>query len=84
MKFTVVYAPEAERQLMELWLDAAARRAVTAAADAIDEILASNPIEIGESRPEGMRILFVEPLAVIFRVQVEDRIVIVTEVWRFR
>ncbi len=84
MKFTVVYAPEAERRLIELWLDSAARRAVTAAADVIDEILASNPMEVGESRPEGMRILFMEPLAVIFRVQGEDRKVIVTEVWRFR
>ena len=50
MNYTVVWAPAAERELMEHWLAAADRAALTAAADEIDQRLANSPADEGESR----------------------------------
>jgi plasmid stabilization system protein ParE len=84
MRYTVVWKPEAQRRLANLWLNAADRRAVTAAADAIDKKLLTDPGTQGESRPGGRRILMESPLGVLFKVSEQDRIVTVLTVWRFR
>jgi hypothetical protein len=59
------------------------RQAVTDAANEIDRLLAIEPLDIGESREEGRRILLVPPLGVTFYVVSEDRIVRVLDVWSF-
>jgi hypothetical protein len=43
MNYTVVWQRSAEQKLAHLWTQAADRRAVTAAANAIDTILAQDP-----------------------------------------
>ena len=84
MTFTVVWRPEAERTLAGLWAGSPDRQAVTDAADAIDILLRTAPLEVGESRVVNIRILTVFPLSVYYDVHIDDRLVAVWAVWRVR
>lgn len=64
--------------------DPAKRQAITAASAQIDRRLRRDPRNEGESRPKGRRILFVPPLAVIFRVEADGRTVSVLQLRLFR
>ena len=68
MRYTVVWKPEAERQLAELWMEAADPERLADAANLIDRELAVNPALVGEQRIGSIRIVFVSPLGVFFRV----------------
>jgi hypothetical protein len=83
MKYAVRWLPAAEQELAALWMATNRRTAVTQAANQIDQELSKSPESIGESRPAGLRIYFVSPLAVLFRVRTEDRLVQVVHVWTF-
>lgn len=74
MKYTVVWARSAEDRLTEIWLDAEDRESIAAAANAIDEALAEDAHQRGESRTETARVMFVRPLGVDFEVRQGDRI----------
>lgn len=84
MTYTVVWKPGAERALAELWMEATDRKAVTDAADAIDALLHVGPLDVGESRGQGGRILVVRPVAVYYDVAEDDRLVAVWALWRLR
>jgi plasmid stabilization system protein ParE len=84
MRFTVVWQREAERRLAKIWADARDRQAVTDAADAIDALLRTAPLEVGESRVANVRVLVVLPLAVYYDVRPDDRLVSVWAVWPVR
>jgi len=82
VNYTVIWKPEAEAELAELWLEAADRSAVTSAANRIDGLLGRNPDSQGESRTGSIRLMFVAPVGVFFDVREQDRIVAVLSVWR--
>jgi hypothetical protein len=82
MKYTVVYRPSAEGNLANLWTEGPDRQAIARAADEIDARLATQPHVEGESRSQSTRVLFVEPLAVLFEVSEPDRMVYVLKTWR--
>jgi hypothetical protein len=84
MTFTVVWKPEAERSLAKLWIKASDRQAVTEAGNAIDALLRTVPLEVGESRVSNMRILTVRPLSVYYDVREADRLVAVWALWHIR
>jgi plasmid stabilization system protein ParE len=73
-----------EHQLATIWLAATDRRAVTAAAHLIDDLLQTNPAAQGESRGKSHRILLVKPLAVAYKVIRKERRVIVFSVRYYR
>jgi hypothetical protein len=81
MKYTVVWTPEAEFALLDLWLSSRFRESVSEAVREMDDELARNPEAVGESRESGLRIAFEGPLGVSFRVFPEDRLVQVLLVW---
>ena len=81
MKYTVIWKPEAERQLATIWTQSANRNIVTESASTIDKTLGAKPDEAGESREEGFRILFEPPLGVIYSFSADDRRVSVVAVW---
>ena len=83
MTYTVEWLPSAEEELADLWNNAADRKDVTAAADAIDADLSSDPLSLGESRAGRTRIVFHRPLAVLFDVDAAARKVIVWDLWRW-
>ena len=82
MKFTVVWKPEAERRLTEIWLEASDRESVRVANDALETVLTQSPDLVGESRGAGRRILLIEPLGIDDRVDLDDRMVRVLTIWK--
>lgn len=82
----VGWTTAARTELANMWLraDSAQRRAITAAAHAIDRRLAINPENEGESRDAGCRVLFERPLAITFQVQRSAADVQVLRVWKIR
>lgn len=80
------YWSETARNQAKLWTDADStqRRAISAAADAVDNCLARDPSNEGESRPGGLRVYFQAPLGVIFHVEEDGSAVTVVSIWLFR
>lgn len=83
--FQVEWLQAALDDLADAWLKAApsSRQQITFAAGQIDAALENDPAEQGESRSAGRRILFVEPLAAVFRVYPTQKLVVMLGVWRF-
>jgi plasmid stabilization system protein ParE len=81
MRYTVLWTPMAEGDLASIWLVAEDRLAVTAAADAIDQLLTAAPEAKGEVRFDVVCTLTVSPLAIDYEVVDADRIVYVLNVW---
>jgi hypothetical protein len=80
MRYTVVWMPQAQDELAQIWIDAADRQAVTNAAPVVDRTLRTDAHRQG--RPlGGDRVLSVPPLAVVFSVSQADRMVHVYQVW---
>lgn len=75
MKYTVVWQPKATDELAQLWINSADRGSVTAAADSIDRMLQRDPVLRGETHTASTRVLLVRPLAAVYRVVEDDRIV---------
>ncbi len=84
MKWTVLWVPDAEQELVEIWLASADRNRVTAAANEIDGRLRIDPENQGESREQSLRVLLVPPLGVDVEVRPQDRAVQVLAVWTYR
>ncbi len=81
MNYTVVWKPAAHAELAEIWTSAQDRQAVADAANQIDQLLKTDPRQQGESRSGTMRIVFVEPIGIIFDVNEGDRLVSIAHVW---
>jgi len=84
MKYTVVWKPEAERRLAELWMESADQEKLADAANLLERELAVVPESLGEERDEDTRIVIAPPLGIHFRVHSEDRQVVVLTVWPIR
>jgi hypothetical protein len=84
MKWTVLYLPKAQADLIDSWMTGPDRQAVAEAADEIDAMLATDPLIAGESRGDNQRIVCKWPLAAQFRVEPADCRVIVSAVRLFR
>ena len=84
--FRVDWAQSALNELAGLWTqaDSAMRQAITAASQQIHQRLESDPLNEGESREGGQRILFVFPLGVLFEVDQQQAVVRVLQVWSYR
>lgn len=83
MTYTVLWTPSAESELARLWTTAADRAQLTNAADALDAALARDPRALGESRGGETRIAVEPPLAVLFDIDEDDRIVRVWDLWQW-
>jgi hypothetical protein len=79
--WTVVWKPSAQQHLAALWLAAEDRARVTAVANEIDRLLATNPEKLGQVRFDTVRTLLVPPLGVEFEVVDQDRLVWVLAAW---
>jgi hypothetical protein len=84
MKFQVDWHPRAEAELTRIWLNEPLSQLISLAANRIDQQLTEHPAEVGESRPNGRRILLDAPLGIYYRFYEEDRRVLVLKVWYFR
>ena len=80
MKFTVGWTPHAKADLARFWLAARDRISMDEAIVAIEHELATNPMNASESRSGRYRVLIVEPLAVLFSIRPDDRLVKVVHI----
>lgn len=80
MSYRVRWKRTAKDQLASIWISAADRASVTAAAQHIDALLQTNPATRGESRSGFRRILIMLPLAVVFKVHEPEQKVTVLSV----
>ena len=83
--FNVGWLQTALDGLTDLWTraDAKGRKAITAASHELDQLLAKDPRDAGESRSSSVRIVFVYPLAVRYRIETDGRTVTVLHVRTF-
>jgi hypothetical protein len=82
MRFTVTLNPPAEQHLAAAWLAAPDRVAVTTAVHELEQRLAADPLNAGESRASSVnRMDIVHPLGFTFDVVVDDATVFVTAIW---
>jgi hypothetical protein len=81
MKFTVVMSPVADHQLAEIWMNATDRASVSQAFDRIEVLLKREAHVLGRLHPSGWRVVTMSPLAVTFRVSMDDRLVKVMSVF---
>ncbi len=86
MRYRVRWERQALERLAHLWTegDSALRRKITVATRQVDRRLRRNPRNEGESRSGVRRIMFVKPLAVIFRIEDDDNTVSVLELRVYR
>jgi hypothetical protein len=81
MRYTVVWKPAAEAELAELWISAADKHAIAAAANEIDVRLRLAPHSVGESRSGTIRVWFAGPIGVTYEIVQDDYLVRVLDVW---
>jgi hypothetical protein len=84
--FRVEWLREAVGELAELWIEADSpfRQAITEATHALDQELQADPFRVSESREGDVRISFSKPLAILFEVDPQQRIVWILHIWTFR
>jgi plasmid stabilization system protein ParE len=82
MNFRVIWSPAAEQELTHIWLNSRFRSHITEAASLLDEKLQRAPHAAGESRDEGVRIIFSPPLGVRCYIDDASRTVIILNVWQ--
>jgi hypothetical protein len=83
MSFTVIWLDSPAAELFELWSDPELRDGVVAASRKITSALEFSPNEVGESRPDNVRIIFEAPLAVIYEVFLGERKVNILRIWYY-
>lgn len=80
MRYTVTWTEDAQSELADVWLQSPDREAVAQASHQIDHELREDPETKGMPISEE-RLLYVDPLRVLFEVVPDDLIVYVTRVW---
>ena len=73
-RFTVTWHPDAEGELVELWLSASDRNEIASAVQAIDLALSSDASSKGDAVAEGLRSFITPPLRVLFVARDSDRV----------
>ncbi len=84
--FRVEWLQEAVGELAAIWTkaDSPSRQALTRATHALDQEFQADPFRHSESREGEVRILFADPLGVLFEVDPGRRIVWVLHIWTLR
>ena len=82
MNFTVLWTPEAQTNMLRAWqeLDTTV---LLRSLRLIDLALSRDPLRVGESRYEDVRISFENPVGVLFRVDESARTVFVLTMWLY-
>lgn len=83
MSFNVTWLDSPAAELFELWSDPELRAEVISASRKITSSLELCPNDVGESRPDNVRIIFEAPLAAIYEVFVGTRQVNVLHLWHY-
>lgn len=80
MRYTVVWKPEADDELADLWMSCLDQRRFSVAANAIDPTLKDDPSQKGQWIDDQTKQLYIYPLSVVFEIIEADRQVRVLKV----
>ncbi len=80
IRYSVTWHDSALAKLADLWMESLDRRRLSLAADRIDALLRVNAGTQGTAESQTTRKLVVYPLAALFRLRDDDRIVEVIDV----
>ena len=85
MSYRLRWKRSALEELADLWTnsDSSDRREINQAVSSIEDELARDPLQAGESRPAGNRIVMEAPIAVVFNVDPDKQEVRVLQIWRY-
>jgi hypothetical protein len=83
MSFTVTWLDEAVEEYILLWSDPRLRESILPAGQRIEAALELSPNDVGESRPDNVRIIFEAPLAAIYEVFLFERQVNILRIWHY-
>jgi hypothetical protein len=81
MTYRVVWTDKAIQELADIWLKAPDRGAVNTAADLIDRILKSRPLDERHEVVNGFGTALSVPVGVDFGLDAKNRLVIVVAAW---
>jgi hypothetical protein len=86
MNFAVNWDEDTLQDLAALWTAAnsAERRAITRACEQVDQLLGTDPLGVGESRPFGFRFVYIAPLAIQYHIADDERTINIVEVRHIR
>jgi hypothetical protein len=79
-RYTVIWPQQVQDQVTDTWLESTRRESVTSAMADIDRLLSDDPFEMSVELREGLRLMIVPPLRILFSVREGDRIVEVARV----
>ena len=80
MRYTVIWLPDALKELARIWMQAPDQQAVADAANRIDSLLRTAPDRWGQPY-DGDWILEVPPLTVVYEIDPGDCKVTIIQVW---
>ena len=80
MSSRVIWKPEAEDDLADIWMNAPDPDVVRLAVEAIEALLTRDPVDAGDSRDDEFRIVFDGPVGVLFDVSEAAQVVRVLRV----
>ncbi|MCI0365831.1 MAG: type II toxin-antitoxin system RelE/ParE family toxin [Phycisphaerales bacterium] len=84
MRYRVIFSPQADRDLVDLWLESDEQRAITEAVDDLVRRLEANPMQVGESRREMRRIALQWPVGIEFDINESSQEVHIYRFWTFK
>jgi plasmid stabilization system protein ParE len=83
MKYRLFWSPEADQEIERIVnSESRMKHLLGEAIRSINKQLISDPLNFGESRPDGVRIGFKQPLAFFYEVLEDVQSVILLAIWR--
>ena len=79
--YQVIWEPDAEQMLADIWLDSADPNSITTALAEADRFLSHDPFQLPQHLSEGLYRIDVPPLVLTFTIEEHARIAKVTWVW---
>jgi hypothetical protein len=83
VSYRVVFAPQANRDLVDLWLESSYQHEFTRAVDGLVRDLERDPTFVGESRQANRRVAFEWPVGIAFQIDESNRQVTIYQLWTF-
>jgi hypothetical protein len=84
VSYRVIFKPQVDRDLVDLWLESDNQRAMTDSIDGLVGRLEVDPWQVGESRTEDRRIALVWPVGMEFEIDDNRQEVHIYRLWTFR
>jgi hypothetical protein len=84
VSYRVIFKPQVDRDLVDLWLESDHQRAMTESIDSLVRGLERDPTQVGESRGPQRRIALEWPVGIEFEIDEATQEVRIYRLWTFR